>query len=392
MTRRVCILTGTRAEYGLLKGVIEGVREHPALDLSLIVTGSHMSAEHGLTVREIEADGVPIYERIAILDEGDGDGPAGVARAMGLALSSLGAAFARIEPDILVLLGDRYEILAAASAALVATIPVAHIAGGELTQGAIDDAIRHAVTKLSHLHFVATEQYRDRVVQLGEDPARVFVVGGPGSDALSTTPLLDRDQLEQSLDFRFLPRNLLVTFHPPTLDPGAAHTQMQAMLDALDDLDESTGLIFTMPNADAGGRALARQLETWVAGRTCARLYTSLGHQRYLSTMSVVDGVVGNSSSGLAEAPSFGIGTVNIGDRQGGRVRAPSVIDCAPERDAISAAIARLFSPEFQRIAQARVNPYGGGETAREIVRILVEHPLEGLVRKRFHDLPCSPA
>lgn len=388
MTRRVCILTGTRAEYGLLKGVIEGVRDHPALELSLVVTGAHLSAEHGMTVSEIEADGFPIDERIEIL--GEGDDPVEVARAMGLVLSSLGAALARIAPDILVLLGDRYEILAAASAALVATIPVAHIAGGELTKGAIDDAVRHAVTKLSHLHFVAAEPYRDRVVQLGEDPARVFTVGGPGSDALGRITPMDRDELERSLDFRLRARNLLVTFHPPTLDPGSAQGQMQVMLDALDALGDSTGLIFTMPNADSGGRALARLLEDWVATRPHACLFASLGHRRYLSAMAVVDGVVGNSSSGLAEAPSFGIGTVNIGDRQAGRLRAPSVIDCAPERHAIAEALGRLFSPDFQDIAQARANPYGGGDTAREIVRILAEYPLEGLVRKRFHDLPSG--
>ena len=390
MTRRVCIVTGTRAEYGLLKGVIDGVRDHPALDLTLIVTGAHLSAEHGLTVREIEADGTVIDERIEVL--GEGDEPPDVARAMGLVTTRLGEAFARIEPDIVVLLGDRYEILAAASAALVATVPVAHIAGGEVTEGAIDDAIRHAVTKLAHLHFVAAQPYRDRVVQLGEDPAHVFVVGGPGADALARTTLLERSELERSLDFPLRQRNLLVTFHPPTLDPTAAYAQMEAMLDALDALGDEVGLIFTMPNADAGGRQLAGQLAGWVADRPNARSYSSLGHQRYLSAMALVDGVVGNSSSGLAEAPSLGVGTVNIGDRQAGRLRAPSVIDCAPDRDSISAALERLFSPQFHRIAQARANPYGGGETAREIVRILAEHPLDGLIRKRFYDLPCAAA
>lgn len=390
MTRRVCIVTGTRAEYGLLKGVIDGVRRHPELDLSLIVTGAHLSAKHGMTVHEIEADGTPIDERIEII--GGGDGPVDIARAMGLALTGFGAALARTEPDIVVLLGDRYEILAAASAALVAAVPVAHIAGGELTEGAVDDSIRHAITKLSHLHFVAAAPYRDRVIQLGEDPACIFVVGGPGADALRRTTLLDRDELERSLDFNLRDRNLLVTFHPPTLDPAAARAQVQAMLDALDALGEDVGMIFTMPNADAGGLELAQQLEDWAADRPNARSYSSLGHQRYLSAMALVDGVVGNSSSGLAEAPSFGIGTVNIGDRQAGRLRAPSVIDCVPDRAAISAAIERIFSPEFQHIAQARANPYGGGETAREIVRILAEHPLGGLVRKRFHDLPCASA
>lgn len=390
MTRTVCIVTGSRAEYGLLKGVIEGVRNDPRLDLSLVVTGTHLSAQHGMTVDEIVADGNPVAERIAILR--NGDSPEDVAHAMGAGIAGFGTAFARIRPDIIVVLGDRYEILAAASAALVATVPVAHIAGGELTEGAIDDAIRHAVTKLSHLHFVAAERYRDRVIQLGEDPERIFVVGGPGSDALAKTVLLSREELEHSLDFRLRRRNLLVTFHPPTLDPDAAGDQMKAMLDALDGLGGDVGLILTMPNADAGGLALTRQLEAWASKRANARVYSSLGQQRYLTAMSLVDGVVGNSSSGLAEAPSFGVGTVNIGDRQGGRLRAPSVIDCAPERSAIAAALDRLFSPEFQYIARARVNPYGGGETARDIVKILAEHPLDGLVRKRFHDLSIPAA
>lgn len=390
MKRKICIVTGTRADYGLLKGVITGVRDDPRLELSLIVTGSHLSHAHGMTVDEVATDGFTIDERLAIL--GHGDSPEDVAKAMGAALTGFGAALARIRPDLMVILGDRYEILAAASAALLATVPVAHIAGGELTEGAVDDAIRHAVTKLSHLHFVASEQYRGRVIQLGENPESIFVVGGPGADALVNTVLLGREEFERSLDFSLRNRNLLVTFHPPTLDPDAAGDQVQAMLDALGALGEDVGLIITMPNADAGGLALNRQLQAWASRRKNARVYSSLGHQRYLSAMSLVDGVVGNSSSGLAEAPSFGIGTVNIGDRQGGRMRAPSVIDCDPDSSAISKALDRLLSPEFQRIARARVNPYGGGETARDIVRILAEHPLDGLVRKRFHDLSCAAA
>lgn len=388
MNRRICIVTGTRAEYGLLKSLIAHVADHPALEMSLVVTGAHLSPEHGLTVTEIEADGFPIADRIPILSEDDT--PTGVSAAMGAATAGFGEAFARLRPDIVVLLGDRYEILAAAAAALVATIPVAHIAGGEITEGAIDESIRHAVTKLSHLHFVAADSYRLRVIQLGEDPARVFTVGGLGSEAAKTLDLLDRAELEDSLGLSLGTRSLLVTFHPPTLDPGQAAAQMRAMLDALDRLGEDVALIFTMPNADAGGRALAAQLHAFAADRTNARVFDSLGQLRYLSAMAQVNGVVGNSSSGLAEAPSFGIGTVNIGDRQDGRLRAASVIDCAPETDAIHAALVRLLSPEFAAVAQAAENPYAKGDASQAIVEVLADHPLEGLVRKRFHDLSTA--
>lgn len=385
MTRRICIVTGTRAEYGLLKGLIAQIADHPALELSLVVTGAHLSPDHGMTVAEIETDGFPIAARLPILT--NEDTPAGVSAAMGAAMTGFGVEFARLQPSIVVLLGDRYEILAAAAAALIATIPVAHIAGGELTEGAIDESIRHAVTKLAHLHFVAAEDYRRRVIQLGEDPARVFTVGGLGGEAATTLDLLDRAALEESLELSLGTRSLLITFHPPTIDPKQAGTQMQAMLDALDRLGEDVALIFTMPNADAGGRALAEQLDAFAADRPNVRVFDSLGQLRYLSAMAQVSGVVGNSSSGLAEAPSFGVGTVNIGDRQDGRLRAQSVIDCAPEADAIHAALQRLFSPEFAAVAQAAENPNAKGDASRTITHVLADYPLEGLVRKRFHDL-----
>ncbi|WP_423607182.1 UDP-N-acetylglucosamine 2-epimerase [Sphingomonas sp. MS122] len=386
--RRICVVTGTRAEYGLMRGLIAGIRDDDAFELQLAVTGMHLSPEFGLTWREIEADGFPIDERVEILLSSDT--PVGVSKAMGLGLIGFADAFARLKPDLVVVLGDRFEILAAASAALVAGIPIAHIHGGETTEGAFDEAIRHSVTKMSHLHFTAAAPYRDRVIQLGEAPERVFLVGGLGIDAIKGLKLLDRAELEGQLDLEFGARNLMVTFHPPTLEPGEAAAQMQALLDALDSLGPETHLLFTMPNADTGGRELAAMVDRFVAARPHARVFTSLGQLRYLSCMRLMDGVVGNSSSGLIETPSFGIGTVNIGDRQAGRLKAASVIDCAPQQDAIEAALERLFSDDFRKGLAGVENPYGTGGATMAILDVLRRHPLSGLLKKSFHDIALA--
>lgn len=385
MNRRVCIVTGTRAEYGLLRWVIQGVREAPGLTLQLLVTGTHLSPEFGLTYREIEADGFAIDARVEMLVSADT--ATGTAKSMGLGLIGLGDAFDRLQPHLVVLLGDRFEVLAAASAALVAGIPVAHLHGGETTEGAFDEAIRHAVTKMSHLHFVAAEDYRRRVIQLGEQPDRVHLVGGLGIDAILRTPLLDRQALEASLGVPLADRNLLVTFHPVTLEQQSSEQQMAELLAALEPLDD-TRLIFTMPNADTGSRVLRQMVDAFVATHPNASAYASLGQLRYLSCLKLVDGVVGNSSSGLAEAPSLGVGTVNIGDRQRGRLKADSVIDCQPERSAILAAIRRLHDPDFRRVVAGAVNPYGHGGASEKIVQVLQNVPLEGIVKKSFHNLP----
>lgn len=385
MSRRVCIVTGTRAEYGLLNGVIDGVRGADGLTLQLVVTGMHLSPEFGLTYREIEADGFAIDERIEMLLSSDT--PIGVSKAIGLGMIGFADAFARLRPDVVVLLGDRFEILAAASAALIAGIPIAHIHGGESTEGALDEAIRHSVTKMAHLHFVAAAPYRDRVIQLGEAPERVFLVGGLGIDAIHRLDLLDRDGLEQALGFMLGERNLLITFHPPTLQPDQAAEQMQALLDALDLLGPETHLIFTMPNADAGGRELKAMVDRFVESRPNARAFTSLGQHRYLSCMRHMDAVVGNSSSGLLEAPALGIGTINIGDRQTGRLKASSVVDCAPQREAIATALDHLFSANFQAKQARKDNPYGNGGASEAIVAELTSHPLDGLLKKQFYDI-----
>jgi GDP/UDP-N,N'-diacetylbacillosamine 2-epimerase (hydrolysing) len=382
--RRICVVTGTRAEYGCLRWVMEGIRKTPGLELQVVVTGMHLSPEFGLTYREIERDGFSIDRKIEMLLSSDTS--MGVTKAIGLGLIGFGEVLEQLQPHLLLLLGDRFEMLAAATAALVARIPIAHAHGGESTEGAFDEAIRHSITKMAHLHFVAAEEYRKRVIQLGEDPLRVFLVGGLGIDGIRRLQLLDRPALEAALEFKLGRRNLLVTFHPVTLECATAAEQMSELLRALETLRD-THLIFTMPNADTGGRGLIDMVQQFVSKHPNARAYTSLGHLNYLSCIRCVDGVVGNSSSGLAEVPSFAKGTINIGDRQRGRLKAESVIDCDPVRDSILAGVQRLYSPAFQAMLKTVRNPYGEGGASERIVGILKEFPLESIIKKAFHDL-----
>lgn len=384
MSRKICVVTGTRAEFGLMRWLMQDIQSTPGLELQVLATGMHLSPEFGLTYREIEQAGFSIDARVEMLLSADS--ATAVTKSMGLGLIGYADAYARLGPDLIVVLGDRFEIFAAVAAALIAGIPVAHLHGGELTEGAFDDAIRHSITKMSQLHFVAAADYQRRVVQLGEQPDRVFLVGGLGIDAIRRIKLLDRQELEASLDFKLGPQNLLVTFHPLTLEGQSSRQQMAELLAALSDLDD-THLIFTMPNADTGGRELAGMVDTFVASHPQARVYSSLGQLRYLSCLKLVDGVVGNSSSGLAEAPSMAVGTVNIGDRQLGRLQADSIINCSPDRVSIKQAIQRLYDPGFRALLPLTVNPYGDGGASEKIVRILKECALEGIVKKRFYDL-----
>lgn len=382
MKRRICVVTGSRAEYGLLYWLMKEIQASPALELQVVATGMHLSPEFGLTYRGIEEDGFRIDDKVEMLLSSDT--PVGIAKSIGLGTIGFADAFARLKPEIVVLLGDRFEIFAAAQAALVARIPLAHLHGGETTEGAIDEAFRHAITKMAHLHFTATEEYRQRVIQLGEEPARVYNFGAAAVDGIRNQKLLSRPELEQALGFSFGERNLLVTFHPVTLEADTAGQQFGELLAALDDFPDIR-LIFTMPNADTGGRVIRSMIEDYVAaqpGRATA--FDSLGQLRFFSVMGQVDAVVGNSSSGLIEAPSFHIGTINIGDRQKGRIRATSVVDCEPHREAIRAALRRLYSREFQESLRQVVNPYGDGQVARRIVQVLAEYPLEGILKKRF--------
>jgi GDP/UDP-N,N'-diacetylbacillosamine 2-epimerase (hydrolysing) len=383
MKRKVCVITGTRADYGLLRWVMQGIKEAPDLELQVVACGMHLSPEFGLTYRAIEADGFRINRRVESLTSSDT--AVGLAKSMGLGLIGFADALAELRPDIVLVLGDRFEIHAAVSAALVARIPVAHLHGGELTFGAIDDALRHSITKMSHLHFVATEEYRQRVIQLGEQPDRVFVVGGLGIDSIMRLDLLDRTELESVLEFKLCPRNLLITFHPETLALSSPADQLAELLAALDALDD-TGLIFTMPNADAGGRELIRMIDDYVSRNGNARAHTSLGQLRYLSCIAHVDAVVGNSSSGLLEAPSFRKASVNIGERQRGRVQAASVINCRADRQSIGEALYRLYSPEFQASLAHVHNPYGDGGASEKVVQVLQTHSLDDIVKKMFFD------
>ena len=382
--KKICVVSGTRAEYGLLRWVMEGIRQSSELELQLLVTGMHLSSEFGMTVNVIEDDGFTVDRKIEMLLSSDT--AVGVTKSMGLGMIGFADALAELKPDLLMLLGDRYEIFAAASSAMIARIPIAHLHGGETTEGAFDEAIRHSITKMSHLHFVAAEEYRRRVIQLGEKPECVFNVGGLGIDNILRLKLLRRDELEASLDFKLAKRNLLITFHPVTLEQNASAKQMNELLTALAELKD-TGLIFTMPNADTEGRILFRQIELFCEKHSQARAYTSLGQLRYLSCIQHVNGVIGNSSSGLAEVPSLKKGTINIGDRQRGRLKAASVIDCEPRHDSIRTALERLFSAKFQAQLSSVQNPYGNGGASDAVVNTLEKISIYGLLKKTFNDL-----
>lgn len=387
MSRKICVITGTRAEYGLLRWVMQGIKDDAELTLQIIATGMHLSPEFGLTYREIEKDGFRIDRKVEMLTSSDTS--VGIAKSMGLGMIGFADALNELEPDLIVVLGDRFEIFAAVSAALVARIPIAHLHGGETTEGAFDEAIRHSITKMSQLHFVAAEDYRRRVIQLGEQPENVFLVGGLGIDAIKRLTLLDRKALEVSLDFEFGSRNLLITYHPVTLEGQSSRQQVAELLAALDELSD-TNLIFTLPNADTGGRELAAMVEAFVATHVNARAYASLGQLRYLSCMNYVDGVVGNSSSGLAEAPSMVVGTINIGDRQKGRLSSSSVINCAPTLSSIREALIKLYDPAFRLTLPSTVSPYGHGGASKKIIEILSTYSLENLIKKSFYDIPLE--
>jgi GDP/UDP-N,N'-diacetylbacillosamine 2-epimerase (hydrolysing) len=384
MNRKICVVTGTRAEYGLLRWVMEGIRDMSGLELQVIATGMHLSPDFGLTYLEIERDGFHIDRRVEMLLSSDT--PVGLAKSMGLGLIGFADALQQLQPDLILVLGDRFEIFSAVAAALIARIPVAHLHGGESTEGAFDDAIRHSITKMSHLHFVAAEDYRRRVIQLGEQSERVFLVGGLGIDNIKNLKLLGREELEESLGVKLNKKNLLITFHPVTLENATSAKQMTELLAALATLD-GTRLIFTMPNADTDGRVLIDMVSRFVADHPNARAYTSLGQLRYLSCIGHMDGVVGNSSSGLTEVPSFAKGTINIGDRQRGRLKSASVIDCDPDRHSIVSALKQLYSPAFQKKLITVKNPYGEGGASQKILKVLRSYPLKSIIKKSFCNL-----
>ncbi|AWK90248.1 UDP-N-acetylglucosamine 2-epimerase [Azospirillum thermophilum] len=388
MTRRICVFTGGRAEYGHLRGLMRHLDADPGVTLRILVSGMHLAAEFGHTVDVIEADGFTIAARVEMLLSGDT--PSATCASMGLGLIRFADALDRLRPDLLVVLGDRFEALAAAQAALVLGIPIAHLHGGEASEGVLDEAFRHAITKLAHLHFAAAEPYRQRIIQLGEAPDRVFTVGAPGLDGVGDGPPMDRTELEEELGFRLGPVNFLVTYHPVTLGGRPPEAAAAALFDALDRFPHAH-VIVTRANADSGGRAINTAIDRFAADRPGRVFATaSLGQRRYLSAMYHADVVIGNSSSGLIEAPVVGRPTVNLGDRQKGRLRAPSVIDCTEEAGAIAAAVERALGPEMRAVSARRESPYGRGGAAARIAGILARFPLDGLLHKSFHDLPAA--
>jgi UDP-hydrolysing UDP-N-acetyl-D-glucosamine 2-epimerase len=389
MPRKICVVTGSRAEYGLLRWLMREIADDSGLQLQVAVTGMHLSEAFGSTWREIEADGFRIDARVEALESGDDE--AAVARAIGRGVAGFSDALAKLRPDVMVLLGDRYEILAAGIAGLVHRVPMAHIHGGETTEGAIDEAIRHSLTKMCHLHFVAAEDYRKRVIQLGEDPTRVFNVGAPGVDAIARLEPIGREGLERDLGFRFRKTNFLVTYHPATLVDRDPRDAMADLFRALDQFPDA-GVILTKSNADAGGRALNELVDAYAArnpGRVVA--HVSLGARRYLSTIRQVDAVVGNSSSGIIEAPALRVPTVNIGDRQKGRLMPASVLAAEENPDAIAAALRHALDPAFRAGLATMRAMYGEGQASRAIKDKLKSVAFAGLLRKRFHDLGGQP-
>ncbi|HJL78903.1 MAG TPA: UDP-N-acetylglucosamine 2-epimerase [Candidatus Marinimicrobia bacterium] len=387
--RTICIVTGSRAEYGLLYWLIKEIQEDSDFELQIIGTGMHLSPEFGLTYRQIEDDGFKIDKKIEMLLSSDT--PVGISKSMGLGIIGFAEAYEELNPDIVVLLGDRFEIYSAVAAAMIARIPIAHLHGGETTEGAFDEAIRHSITKMSHLHFTSTEEYRKRVIQLGENPERVFNVGAIGIENIQKLPLLSQEDLESEIGFSLGQQCLLVTYHPVTLEQATAQMQFQNLLNAIDTID-GLHVIFTKSNADTEGRIINRMIDEYVSTKkkSSAISFTSMGQLRYLNAMKHVDAVVGNSSSGIVEAPSFKTPTVNIGDRQKGRIQSRSVINCSPTKDAIIQALKQAFSPEFGQGIQEMTNPYGKENTARNIKEIIKYFDLTNILKKEFYDIKIA--
>lgn len=388
--KKVCIVSGTRAEYGLLKPLIKRVKDDTQLELQLVVTGMHLSPEFGLTYKEIENDAFEINEKVEILLSSDSS--IGISKSMGLALISFSEVFERIKPDILIVLGDRYEIFSAVSAAMIANIPIAHLHGGEATEGLIDEAIRHSITKMSYLHFTSAEEYRKRVIQLGEDPERVYNVGAISVEIIKELELLSKEELEKELGITFDSKIALLTFHPVTLENNSAEKQFNELLKAMDRYKDIK-IIFTRSNSDTYGRIINKLIDDYVALNSdrCIQ-FTSMGQLRYLSAMKYCDFVIGNSSSGILEAPILKKPTINIGDRQKGRIQMDSIVNCEPIEKDIVEAIEKVISKEFNKTIDTMVNPYGEGKVSETILDIIKKFLQEDKIqlKKQFYDIDWS--
>jgi len=387
MKSKICVITGSRAEYGLLRLTMEKIKNEPDLILQTVVTGMHLSTKYGATFKEIVSDGFLIDRKIDTLVSDDSF--QGISESIGLGISKFSEVLNELKPDLVVILGDRFEIFAAVVAAHIGLFPVAHIHGGEITEGAFDDSFRHSITKMSQLHFVANKESARRVIQLGEQPKSVFVVGGLGVDAISKLKLLSKFEVESKLNFKFRSKNLLVTFHPVTLENSTAVNQVKELLLALSTLND-IGLIFTLSNADTDGESISRLIKEFASNRQNARVFTSMGQLLYFSCMPFVDGVIGNSSSGILEVPSFKKGTINIGDRQRGRTQARSVINCEPSQQDILKAIKILYSKKFAEKLHHAHNPYGPEGASDKIVNIIRNRNFDDSVKKFFYDIKFS--
>lgn len=386
MKRKICVVTSSRADYGLLRGLLHRIEEDQNLELQIIATGMHLPAKYGHTYKAIEKDGFKIDAKIDMLLANDSK--SATLKAMGLGLISFADYFENMQTDLICLLGDRFEIFAVAQAAMVSDIPIAHLHGGELTTGAFDDSIRHSITKLSHLHFCSTETYRERVIQMGEDPDRVFNFGAPGLENLEIFVPLEKAQIESKLNFSFRKQNFLITVHAQTLANTDKERYCEDLFTALEDYKEA-GMIFTGTNADTSHSKIDSMTKNFVKKYEDRCVFSeSLGSELYHSVMHHADAVIGNSSSGIYEAPFFKVPTVNIGDRQGGRLRSDSVIDCKVDRESIRAAITQALSTDFQEIVRKTECLYFQKETSKRITEVLKNYPIENLKQKKFYDLP----
>lgn len=384
MNRKICVITSGRADYGLLRWVMQGIKDDPQLVLQIIVTGMHLSKTFGQTCRDLEIDEFQIDKKIELPI--DDDSAQGISDSISVAVSEFSKAFKLLSPDLILILGDRFEIFSAACAALVSKIPVAHLYGGEVTSGAYDEAFRHSITKMSHIHFVANDIYRNRVIQLGENPRQVFLIGSLGVENTRKIETLSRDKIEKILKVKFKSKSLLVTFHPTTLDSETPEDQFTQLLKVLTDLKDTT-IIFTLPNADTGGQKIIKMIKNFVEKNSNSFSFASLGQQLYFSVISQVDGVIGNSSSGIIEVPSLNKGTVNIGDRQLGRQQTATIINCQPEANMIREAIETLYTDDFKKKLKNFRSTNDNIDVSYKIIKILREISLDGILKKRFYDL-----
>lgn len=383
--KNICIITGTRAEYGLLKPLMHSIEESTEFNLQLIATAAHLSPEFGNTYKLIKLDGFTINEKVEMLLSADTG--TSIVKSMGLGMIGYADSLSRLQPDALVILGDRYEMLAVASAASVLKIPIIHLHGGEITEGAYDDAFRHAITKLSQLHFTSTENYRQRVIQMGENPENVFNVGAIGIDNIKKLNLLTKAQLEQELDLKFLKYNYQVTFHPETLSELSAESQFQIVLDAIKQ-EENSFFVFSKANADTDGRIINSMIDEFVKNNpNISKAFSTLGTLRFLSVLKVSDAIIGNSSSGIIEAPSLGIPTINLGDRQKGRIQAKSVLNCDVDSIQFKEALKKTKDQNFKNEVVSYKNPFGEGNTTEKIINILKQTNFNLLKTKKFYDL-----